>query len=90
MLGERIFVHQDEVPIPPQYATRVPQLIQILQMLGLLPLVYGLFQLDLTTTVLGLLIVQSAKFWYCDRMTLLFNDVKGRPEYASWDYDRDV
>ena len=43
-------------------------------------------QLDLTTTVLGLLIVQGAKFWYLDRMVLLFDDVKDRAEYAAWDY----
>src|SRR4051794_8466517 len=55
--------------------------------IGLVPLVYGLVQLDVTTTVLGLLIVQGAKFWYLDRMVLLFDDVKHRPEYAAWDYE---
>jgi Family of unknown function (DUF6653) len=53
-------------------------------------LVYGLFELDLTATVLGLLIVQCAKLWYLDRMMLLFNDMKSHPDYSSWDYDRDA
>jgi hypothetical protein len=90
VFGERIFVQRDKVSIPQQYATRVPQLIQVFQSIGLIPLVYGLFELDLTATVLGLLIVQCAKLWYLDRMMLLFNDMKSRPEYASWDYDRDA
>jgi hypothetical protein len=87
VLGERIFVHRDTTTIPPQYATRVPHLIQVLQAVGLVPLVYGLVELDPTTTVLGLIIVQGAKLWYLDRMVLLFNDVKCRPEYAAWDHD---
>ena len=32
---------RDKVAIPEQYATRAPQLIQILQAVGLIPLVYG-------------------------------------------------
>jgi len=88
VFGERIFVHRNTTSIPPQYSTRVPQLIQILQAVGLVPLVWGLLELDVTTTVLGLIIVQGAKFWYLDRMVLLFNDVKGLPEYAAWDHGR--
>ena len=60
VFGERVFVHRDQVAIPPQYATRAPQLIQLLQAIGLIPLVYGLVTFDLTATVLGLLIVQGA------------------------------
>jgi hypothetical protein len=86
VLGERIFVQRDHASLPAQYTTRAPQLIQLFQAVGLVPLVYGLVQLDVTTAVLGLLIVQGAKFWYLDRMVLLFDDVKDRAEYAAWDY----
>ena len=37
--------------------------------------------------VAGLVLTQTAKAWYIDRMVLLFDDVKDSdPEYARWDY----
>lgn len=87
VLGERVFLEADRASLPEQYTTRAPQLIQVFQAVGLVPLVYGLVQLDVTTTVLGLLIVQGAKFWYLDRMVLLFDDVKNRAEFAAWDHE---
>jgi uncharacterized membrane protein len=39
------------------------------------------------TVVAGIVIIQTAKTWYLDRMVLLFEDMKGsRPEYATWEY----
>ena len=36
--------------------------------------------------VAGILIVHGGKLWFIDRMVLLFEDMKGRPEYAGWEY----
>ena len=55
-------------------------------MVGLVPLVYGLIDLDAIAAVTGLLIVQVAKLWYIDRMVLLFDELKADPRYAAWDY----
>ena len=36
---------------------------------------------------LGLVILQTAKAWFIDRMVLLFEHMKaGSPEYAAWEY----
>jgi len=38
---------------------------------------------DIVAAVAGLMIVQSAKAWFLDRMVMLFDDVKAvRREYA--------
>ena len=59
---------------------------QGIQVVGLMPLVYGLVVLDPIATVTGVIIVQVAKLWYLDRMVLLFDDVKTQnAEYASWE-----
>jgi uncharacterized membrane protein len=50
-------------------------------------LVYGLVRLDLLEVVSGLVILQTAKAWFIDRMVLLFEHMKaGNPEYAAWEY----
>jgi hypothetical protein len=36
--------------------------------------------------VAGLVIIETAKASFLDRMVLLFDDMKARPEYASWEY----
>jgi uncharacterized membrane protein len=42
---------------------------------------------DLLVTVAGIVILQTAKAWYLDRMVLPFEDTKTRrAEYASWEY----
>ena len=58
-----------------------------IQVVGLAVLVYGLVQLDLLAVVSGLVILQTAKAWFIDRMVLLFEHMKGaNPTYAAWEY----
>jgi hypothetical protein len=48
---------------------------------------YGLAVLDMLAIISGIVIVQLAKFWYLDRMVLLFEAIRARnDEYTSWDY----
>jgi hypothetical protein len=43
-------------------------------------------QLDVLSVVAGLVIAQTAKAWYLDRMVLLYEDMKARSlEYAAWE-----
>ncbi len=52
---------------------------------GLGILVYGLVGLNLLAVVSGLLVTQTAKAWFIDRMVLLY-DMKARdPAYAGWE-----
>ena len=87
VLGERIWAERDKVALPEQYLrSRVPAVTQVCQVVGIAVLAWGLIELDLVATIAGLVIVQCAKAWYIDRMVLLFEDMKARPEYATWEY----
>jgi uncharacterized membrane protein len=58
-----------------------------IQVVGLAVLAWGLVRLDLLAVVSGLVILQTAKAWFIDRMVLLFEHMKtGNPEYAAWEY----
>jgi hypothetical protein len=87
VLGERVWTEGDRTTFPAQFSASVLGIIQALQGIGLIALVYGVVVLDPIVTVTGLLLTQVAKCWYIDRMVLLFDDVKTQvPEYAAWDY----
>ena len=86
VLGERIWSERKHSELPPQFDSKVPAIAQLLQVVGLVPLVYGLIELDVIATVLGTLIVQCNKLWYIDRMVLLFDELKQDPQYARWDF----
>jgi Family of unknown function (DUF6653) len=88
VFGEHIWSDRDTVQLPPQFLrSRVPAIAQVVQVIGLAFMAYGLVELDLLNLLSGLVIVQFAKAWYLDRMVLLFEDMKGRhSEYAGWEH----
>lgn len=87
VFGERVFSERREVPLPPQFGTRVPNVANLLSVLGLALLAYGLVVLDPVSTIGGLVLTQTAKAWYIDRMVLLYEHTKAtNPEHASWEF----
>jgi hypothetical protein len=88
VLGERIWADRNNVEIPDQFTSSgVTNVTYAIQTAGLALLVYGLVRLDLLAVICGLVIGQTAKAWYLDRMVLLFDDMKTRhQEYAAWEY----
>jgi hypothetical protein len=88
VFGERVWADRNTVELPEQFRTsRVPAVTQAIQVIGVAVLAWGLVELDLLTVVTGIVVIQTAKTWYLDRMVLLFEDMKGsRPEYATWEY----
>jgi hypothetical protein len=85
VLGERVWAQRDAVPVPDRYRSAVPNVTVAIQLVGLAVLGYGLVRFDAVATVAGLVVVQCAKAWFLDRMVFLFDDVRGRPEFAAWD-----
>jgi hypothetical protein len=88
VFGERIWSERNSVALPDQFTnTRILTVTYAIQTVGLAVLVWGLLQLDVIASIAGLVILQTAKAWFIDRMVLLFEDMKARdPEYASWEY----
>ncbi len=82
--GERVFLNRHAVPIP-EHHRRWALLLGGLSGLGLVPLVWGLWALDATMTVLGVVLVVMPKVWFCDRMVWLYEVMKDAdPQYAGW------
>ena len=87
VLGERVYANRTLVEIPPQYRSPVPTVANTLSAVGMSTLAYGLVVLDPVAVVAALVLQQTAKSWYLDRMVLLYEDMKARdPEYARWEH----
>jgi hypothetical protein len=88
VFGERVWADRDKVELPPQFrGSRIPTATYAIQTVALAAMVYGLVRLDLLAVVAGILLAQTAKAWFLDRMVLLYEDMKTRrPQYAEWEY----
>jgi hypothetical protein len=87
VFGERIWTDRGTVELPPQFRSKVLQVTYAIQIAGLAVMAYGLYRLDLLDVVSGLVIVQTAKAWFIDRMVLLYEDRKaGNPDVAGWEH----
>jgi hypothetical protein len=87
VFGERIWTDRDKAELPAPFRSRVLSVTYAVQVVGIAILVYGLVELDLLAVVSGLLITQTAKAWFIDRMVLLYEDMKARdPSYAGWEH----
>jgi hypothetical protein len=87
VFGERIWTDRKKAEIPARFGdSAVTNATYAIQVVGMAIFVYGLVELDLLAVVSGILIAQTAKAWFIDRMVLLFEDMKTRhPEYAEWE-----
>ncbi len=72
VLGERLFLrHRATIPAHHRQAAR---LLTAISALGLLPLAWGLWQLDLGWAIAGALLISGAKTWFVDRMAWIWDD----------------
>ena len=82
--GERVWLNRKAVPVP---AHHVPWAYSLsaLAGLGLLPMVWGLWQLDAGWIFGGLVLTMGAKTWFVDRMVWLYEEMaETNPTYKSW------
>jgi len=90
VFGERLWTGRHRSSFPEEFRSAVPAVAQGAQIIGLVPMIYGLVVLDPAASVCGMLIVQVGKCWYLDRMVLLFEAVQRTdPEVAAWEYGPD-
>ncbi len=87
VLGERVWLNRKQVPVPPNHRV-VPNLLSAMSGLGLPFLIWGLWHLNVWSTVMGTVLVYAGKVWFLDRMVWLYEDMKeSTPEYSSWLYN---
>ncbi len=82
--GERVFLNRGTVPIP-KHHLRWAIALGSLSALGLPPLAWGIWQMEPTATMLGLVMIILPKVWFVDRMVWLYQDMQeAHPDYADW------
>ncbi|MBT8153487.1 hypothetical protein KMP13_06175 [Epibacterium ulvae] len=83
--GERVMLNHAEIPVPDHHMSWA-RALAALAGVGIIPWVYGLWQLDFGFILLGLAVTMGGKIWFVDRMVWLYQDMKSAsPTYAGWE-----
>ena len=84
VMGERVWLNRGEVAIPSHHALWA-MLLSMLPAIGIVPLVWGLYALEIWPLVFGLGMTIGPKMWFLDRMVWLYDDMaRAHPPYAAW------
>jgi len=83
VLGERIWKDRSSYGVPRREIVRV-RILNLIQVLGLPPLVWGLYTLDFWMTMTGFVLLTLAKSWFLDRMVWLFEKHKDDERVRAW------
>ena len=90
VLGERVWINRKQVPVPARHRV-APNLLSGISGIGLPFLIWGLWNLNVWSTVTGTVLVYAGKVWFLDRMVWLYEDMKNStPEYSRWLYNEDA
>lgn len=75
VLGERIWMNRDVVPVPLHHRT-VPNVLSAVSAAGLLLILFGLLVFGVWPTLFGMALVYFGKLWFLDRMVWLWEDMQ--------------
>ena len=76
VLGEKYWSERKEKPVPKHHNSPV-LILTILQAIGGIILIIGLWKLEINLTIIGTITVYLTKMWFLDRMVWVFEDMKG-------------
>ncbi len=86
VFGERIWIKRKELPISKHHLKAIV-VLNCITISGIPFFIWGLYELQIWPTVLGVVLVYVGKMWFLDRMVWIYEDMKKKSEeYASWDY----
>lgn len=77
VLGEKFWSERKKNPVPSHHIIPI-QILILLQTLGGIALIIGLWKLDLVFTISGTITVYLSKMWFLDRMVWIFEEMKGQ------------
>lgn len=87
VLGERVFLNRDKVPIPKKHQGPVHKILNTISSVGMLLCIWATVTYNLWAAILGVALAYLGKSWYLDRMVWLYEDMKNTTEeYKSWEY----
>lgn len=84
VLGERVWLNRKNISIPDNHKI-MPNILNAVQGIGVVFIIWGLYYLDIWPTIVGLILAIESKLWYVDRMVCIYEDMKGIPEYKKWE-----
>lgn len=86
VFGERVWLNRDRIPVPPHHRT-LPNILSVVSAIGLIFVIWGILNLAIWPTLLGVVVLYLSKLWFIDRMAWLYQDMKDvELEYQSWLY----
>lgn len=83
VLGERIWKERSSYDVPRRWVLQV-RTLNLVQVLGLPPLAWGLYTFDVRMTTTGFVLLTLGKSWFLDRMVGLFEDHGEIEAVQSW------
>ena len=87
VLGERIYLNRDQVPIPEHHDTGLLHLLNGIAGIGFFLSIWAAITYSFWGAIIGIAIAYLGKSWFLDRMVWLFEDMKHEdPRYLSWEY----
>lgn len=75
VLGEKYWAERKKNPVPKHHNTPV-LILTLLQTIGGITLIIGLWKLNVSLTIIGTITVYFAKMWFLDRMVWIFKDME--------------
>lgn len=75
VLGERYWTERKSHAVPSHHNTPII-ILTILQTIGGILLLVGLWKLDIHLTLIGTVLTYMAKMWFLDRMVWIYEDMK--------------
>lgn len=74
MLGERLWVNRDQVPIPVKHR-KVPNILSAVSGIGMVLIIWGVLFLNIWPILLVAAVIYLSKLLFLDRMVWLFSDM---------------
>ena len=84
VFGERVWLNRKNIPIP-EHHRKIPNVLNAVQGIGIIFLIWGIWYLDFRSTLVGLILAIESKLWYVGRMVCIFEDMKDIPGYNKWE-----
>lgn len=74
VLGEKLWSERKVNPVPDHHKPLIT-ILTILQSIGGIILIVGLWKLEICLTIIGTVIVYFSKMWFLDRMVWIYEDM---------------
>jgi hypothetical protein len=80
VIGEMMWAKRNKINVPKHHESII-KMLYIIQASGLIPLVIGLAYLNLSSAIIGIILIYLGKMWFLDRMVWVYEEMKSNNHY---------